>query len=735
MAAVALRLAAALTAVSLVSSPALALPDAEEDFYRAYYLEHEKHDLEAAHKLYRKVADDRRADDGLRKKAEQAADGIGEDLASSDFTRLVPRDTLFYAELSRPGEQLSMLLDQLGLLGRVQEEGRFGVSPLLVDGMLGMRGAAVAVTSMDQHGNPSGVLLLHPGELDVIRGLIETALPAAGAPAGEIGGFPTWDIEGEVLVTMTNRLVVASPDKREIEGVLKRMHGKSSDSLAENDALQGVLERGGDGLLSFCVNAEPILPMIQGMIAQEAAHDPEMAMMMAFLDIDSLRSLSGHLGVDEDGINVELALELAQGHRNLAFNLMRMPQVQRDTLERIPAGSAFFLALGLNPEGSVTPITRDSAGQPVVSFMDFGRELFGNLVDITVYGLPGDSGGPPIPDVALMMKVNDAERSAALWDFVLGGAGGATGGSMEARAVEIAGRKVGQYTIAGMPVFLAAGEDRLVLSPSRHAIERSLQASKPSKSILNDPIFADDVKRIDDGHTVVAMANPGRCIEFAAGMMGHMDAEMERIADLLEDTVITVGIEHTDTLLGFKARVSNIPDVSGLVAQAIHGGGHRGYDSHDAFGAASKPAPPKKKEAPSLLSLRSDFDRLAGSGDHAAAKQVAHDVFDAAMEDAFYLNNMAWTLATEHPYKGNYDELALMMSERCNELTEYGNWYYVDTLALLMFQRGEVKQAVKLSRKAVELAGDDPRGSEAQEALERYEAALQDPVTAAAGGG
>ncbi|MEM7306005.1 MAG: hypothetical protein AAF682_05010 [Planctomycetota bacterium] len=741
MVAVRLRLAAGLAAATLVPSLSSALPGDEDHFFRAYYLQHEHNDLEGAHKLYLEVANDRSVSSELRQKAKQAAEALGEDLASADFTRLIPRDALFYAQLSRPGEQLSMLLSQLGLLGRVQDSEGFGVSPLLVDGMLGMRGAAVAVTSMSQDGMPSGVVLLHPGDLDVVRGLIETALPAAGQPVEAIGGFPTWSIEGEALVTLTNRLVIASTERREIDGVIARMGGAKGDSLADNDALKGVLERSGDGLLSFCVNAEPLMPMIEGMLAEQAGNDPEVAMMMAFLDVRSLRSVSGHVGVDEDGVNVEVAVELAEGHRNLAFNLMRMPQVERDTLAQVPSGAAFFASLGLNPEGAVAPITRDSAGQPVVSFFDFGREFFGNLVDLTVYGLPSD-GHSPLPDLALLLRVNDVERSHALWSFALGAAGGATGGSMGPSQAKIAGHSVDQYSLGGMPLYLAAGEGRIVLSPSRKAVERALLASKPKQSIFDDPVFSADVQRIDEGHTIVAMANPGRCIEFAAGMMDpdDMDEEMAMIADLLADTVVTVGMEHTDTRLGFRARVSNIPDVSGLVVQAI-----RGERDHDAFGYAGRGngkvfamnelAPAPAEAGQSLMSLRSDFDRLASEGHHHQAHAVGQQVFEAAFEDPYYLNNMAWTIATEKPYAGHYLELAMSMSERSNELTEFGNWYYVDTLALLMFEIGEVKEAVKLARRAVELAGDDPRGSEARDALKRYEEALEPVTTAAATSG
>jgi hypothetical protein len=485
--------------------------------------------------------------------------------------------------------------------------------------------------------------------------------------------------------------------------------------------------------------------------------------MLAFLDVKSLRSVSGYVDVDPDGVSLELALELAQGHKNLAFNLLRMPQVERATLERIPAGAAFFVALGLNPAGGALPIARDAEGQAVVSWMDFGREVFGNLRDVTVYGMPSEGGGGPVPDLAVELRVNDVDRSLALWDFALGTASGASGGG-GAERIKIAGRPASAYDLGGMPLYVAARPDGLVVSPSRATVERALGSSAPQRSILDDPVFAADAARVEAGHTLVAMANPGRCVAFAGGMMGPDElAEMAPVAELLRDTVVTLGVEHTDTRLAFRARVSALPDVSGLVADAMgRGGAHRRAGgphgvaagraipagspmaSGAAHGSAGSSGSDRAGDAGGWLSmgtpdaagrgavkngataLREELDRLARKGDFAAADALGRELLAALGDDANALNSLAWTLSTEEPYAGHLVELCRAASERSNELTDYESWYFVDTLALVMFQLGDVEEAVRLERIAVELAAGDPRGREARDALKRYEAALEE---------
>ena len=88
------------------------------------------------------------------------------------------------------------------------------------------------------------------------------------------------------------------------------------------------------------------------------------------------------------------------------------------------------------------------------------------------------------------------------------------------------------------------------------------------------------------------------------------------------------------------------------------------------------------------------------------------------------LNTLAWRLLTEQAYGNRFDALALEASRRSNELTEQSDWRHLETLALGLFQTGEIKGAVELQRRVLELVGDDPRRADVEKALRRFEAAL-----------
>ena len=54
--------------------------------------------------------------------------------------------------------------------------------------------------------------------------------------------------------------------------------------------------------------------------------------------------------------------------------------------------------------------------------MDLGRELFGNIVEASAFVLPASAsqpGGPPIPEVGIVLAVRQPEKSEALWNQLL----------------------------------------------------------------------------------------------------------------------------------------------------------------------------------------------------------------------------------------------------------------------------------------------------------------------------
>ena len=56
---------------------------------------------------------------------------------------------------------------------------------------------AVAITGIEPDGRPHGVAVIHPGDFDITRGLIETGIQVL-PEAEPIGGFKAYQVHGEV---------------------------------------------------------------------------------------------------------------------------------------------------------------------------------------------------------------------------------------------------------------------------------------------------------------------------------------------------------------------------------------------------------------------------------------------------------------------------------------------------------------------------------------------------------
>ncbi|MEE8467188.1 MAG: hypothetical protein V3T22_01955 [Planctomycetota bacterium] len=745
------RLFGTLALAGLLFAPSALAADGQDDFHRAYYLEKEQGDLEAALALYRQVAQGEGAPQDLRQRARLAARACAEEIAASDFARLMPADTLLYVELNNPGDQLSTLLAQLGLLQGSEGSGNIALSPRLVHALLGVRGAALGVTEFDpRDGSESGVIILHPGDIDLFRGVIETLLPAGGQPVENIEGFPTFIIQGEHFVTTTERLVIASDDLDQIRGVVRRLAGDSQDSLADNGALSETLALRGEDLLFFCVNAQPLMPMVTALLAQEFGNDPQVAMALGLLDLASTRGISGRLGVDEDGLSLDVGLQLADDHRNLVFNFMRKPFIGERTFQMIPEGVAAFVALPNNEPAEVAPGLTDGLGRPVVTSMDFGREIFANLVDVSLFCMPSVSMGPgrqPIPDVGLALTVNDLDRSLAIWDLLLGVAKAATGGGdVEPTLVEIAGVSVKRYDIEEVSLYLAAHGQRMVFALSEEPIAAAVHSAREGRSVLDDERYRGLLGHFGEGQVFALAANVGRLAEI--GKVFAPPAEMQMVAPylaMLDETVLSCSLQHTATTMVLSARLGGLPRLGGavseLVAMQMGAGGdvwtQRQVTQPKAIGVkavyasdagsevqAQEAAVSKPAAGHSEAELRQAFEKLAAAGQFEGARHLGGALFKQFHDDPLKLNNLAWALITESHYGHRFDDLALELAVRCNELSEFGNWYYLDTLGHALYFNGKLEEAIKIQKRALTLAADDERVDDVRKALVLFKQAL-----------
>jgi len=599
--------------IALVSAPGLAwgLTEHPQAFRDAYFLEVHEKDLAGAIAGYERVLAAGDAPAAIVAEAKRRLANCREELRSADLAALMPADAMAYVELKDPGAHLERLVGLLGVhAAGVQAAGadatgvgaagqgasaqtsmaegyavpgepgliiprRIIISAALIEQVKGFRGVAAAVTDINfENEHPEGVLIVHPGEVDALRGAIETAVQFV-RPAEPIRGFRTIEIpDGECRVTVafTNRLVIAGTQRAAIEGVIGRLVEDGLPSLATTPAFVEQSARRGGALAFAFVNAQEGLKRFQ----RVANRDPDilqgLAIGQAFFDLAHLNSLAIAVGTAEDGLFAEFVMALAEGQTNIAYNLLRTPPMRGDALKVVPAGAAAAIALGINPDSSAEGAARiDQKTQTVqmVTGLDLGREIFANIREIAVFVMAPREGDAPrgargIPDVALTTVVGDPAKSEALWNFLLSLPSRVQGDAAPAGVeTQVAGVNVRAYPLPnGMQVYFARTGANILIGSSAEVMATSLATVHGGASLADDRAMSPGRERIGPETSIAAIVHAGRVAQLASTFADGEDAAIFGVlAEAAADTVATVTIDESSTRLSVSARLTNLPTV------------------------------------------------------------------------------------------------------------------------------------------------------------------------------
>lgn len=123
-----------------------------------------------------------------------------------------------------------------------------------------------------------------------------------------------------------------------------------------------------------------------------------------------------------------------------------------------------------------------------------------------------------------------------------------------------------------------------------------------------------------------------------------------------------------------------------------------------------------------LASLR--FNLLLEAKRVDEAYQVLDTVTEENGQDANFLNGLAWGIATKVPAEYRDLDRALILAKKAATLTNDEHAPTLDTVARVLFERGELKEAVWWQQKAMEQAGDTAESYEVT--LREYEDQLDE---------
>jgi hypothetical protein len=586
------RLALAVAMAGMLVQRVAAQEAAESHFQRGYYLQTLKSDPAGAAKAFEQVLADSSASAEIKAQAQTRLAECREDLAAADLAQLLPADALAYLEVNRPGAHVGNVIRMFGLMpastggekpANAKAEpasgiplapgfivpGDFAVSPALVRELEKVRGVAVAITSINQDGIPDGVAVIHPGESDLLRGLAETSIQFVERSEA-IEGFKTYQIENEVYLVQTSRLFIVAGSKDQAVAAIARLKNSGAESLASNKRFAKLAADRKNSLAFAYLAGDQIAPL---MIAHGAFTEAMIA--RSVVDLDKLESVVAVTKTTDDGIELQGKMVMAEGHKNLAYALIRTAPTSRRTLASVPSGAAAVGILGLNPATAAGEVPAAKPGEPrYVSAMDLGREVFANIEEVSVFVMPSTNtdARTPIPEVGLVFGVKDAEQSQALWDQLLA-LPSMFGAPLTSPPtdVTIEGQKARQFRFPYIPpVVLVAQKDRTFLAGTQGAVAASLRVAAGKQDGLDkDAQLKPLVDALPKHTSKGAVVHVGRTIRLATPIAGdEMPEELALSTSVLDSLTLSIVTDEQPTEFAIRAEAKGMPDITQLVKLA-----------------------------------------------------------------------------------------------------------------------------------------------------------------------
>jgi hypothetical protein len=562
------------TAAWALAGVAAAQSTAETEFQRGYYLQTHARELEKAAAAFEAVIAAPDAPESMRVEARQRLVQVREDIASDDLARLMPPDAIVYAEIDTPGEHVARLAKMMNLTRQAAQPTPqagapatplgggmffpedFTISPALLDAVRSFRGAAVALTSIPQRGDPGGVAVVNPGDAEIIRGMLETLVQFC-EPAEPIEGFRTYRIEGgKAWLTVTARLFIAASTREQVAGVVARLKDPAVESLASRDELKRLHNDRRNALFFAYVDG----PLAAKELKRHLKGEEE-RIANVLLDLEHLRSISAVARTTSEGLELQARMELLDGHHNLAYGLIRTAPFSRDSLAHVPRGVAAVAVLGLNPPVEARTAAAAESPTPVLSAMDIGRELFANLREVAVFVGPGEAG--KIPEFGLVLVAQDPAKSRALWKQLLAlpallapGAGGLEDLTIEGHAA------TGFQFPDTPPVVLVEGREKTILIGTRGAVTAAIKTTDEQDAVSRDEAFKGMLGQLTPNSSKAVMIHVGRLAAMGAKLAhGHDARHLMLISSVLGDLSAIAVTDEQPTALTVRARFTGLPDL------------------------------------------------------------------------------------------------------------------------------------------------------------------------------
>lgn len=375
----------------------------------------------------------------------------------------------------------------------------------------------------------SAVLFLDFGDnektVDALMEKAEKALEENGAESDdeEIDGtkVTTWtfkngdgDKPNQLVYFIKDTMLVASSDLDTAKGVLARWDGKHSDTFADNDNYNLILEKCStddeDGLFVWYVNP---MGLIQAAISQVAAQNPQAALAVGFLDplgITALKAIGGSADMateNFDGIT-KTFLVVEQPTKGL-MNVFQFPAIEQKPPKWVSANASAWFSLNWDIVGAYTAIESmvdmfrgpgqfaavvdqiaQQEGGPKVHLKKDVIDVISGRIQVVMEPGKKKDDEPAQDRVVVALGLKDAKKFQATLTK-LTKMPGFPGQTREFKGSTIVEFEVPDLSGSLEPKMagLAIGQDQLMFSNDVTAIEAMLRGDTDGEALVDSPAY------------------------------------------------------------------------------------------------------------------------------------------------------------------------------------------------------------------------------------------------------
>nr|MBP8304865.1 hypothetical protein [Phycisphaerae bacterium] len=373
------------------------------------------------------------------------ARAVLEDLTVVDLASLMPPQTLMYVELGSPGRQIETILNMLkgtpfenplAAVAGAQAQGQGGAhgpvlsslfNPSMMAEFKKIRGMAAGITGITQN-QPPFVVVLYPGKSDALRGMLLAVLGMAGKQIDPIEGMESFNIQNSAYAAHDDNVIIIAHPLDQLKWSVKRHKGIIKEpSLATSS---GSFSRLGKDVrqgnaLTLWANVDQAYAGVSRLVPK-GQMPQELRMADGFVDFNSIDDLTVQLAVKEQGLSLEADVNFKDGHRCLAYDLIRTPNLSRAAFEAVPSEAIALASFALaDPQSAQAKAVSERLQR--VTGLDVEREIYGNFEQVSLFVVPPTQilqeppGLPPIAGcVGLSITSHDPQRTRQVLSTLLG---------------------------------------------------------------------------------------------------------------------------------------------------------------------------------------------------------------------------------------------------------------------------------------------------------------------------